>query len=64
MGYNEKQYKGVFCMNNFNVLAEKEVTLTNKEVMPNTLIMGDCLEIMKHIPGGSVDLILTDPPYG
>lgn len=51
-------------MNNFNVLAEKEVTLTNKEVMPNTLIMGDCLEVMKHIPGGSVDLILTDPPYG
>ena len=51
-------------MNNFNVLSEKEVTLTNKEVMPNTLIMGDCLEVMKHIPSGSVDLILTDPPYG
>ena len=64
MECNEKQYKGVFCMNNFNVLSEKEVTLTNKEVMPNTLIMGDCLEVMKHIPGGSVDLILTDPPYG
>ena len=64
MGCNEKQYKGVFCMNNFNVLVEKEVTLTNKEVMPNTLIMSDCLEVMKHIPNGSVDLILTDPPYG
>lgn len=25
---------------------------------------GDCLELMKHIPDGSVDLILTDPPYG
>ena len=24
---------------------------------------GDCLEIMKLIPDGSVDLILTDPPY-
>ena len=25
---------------------------------------GDCLESMKDIPDGSVDLILTDPPYG
>jgi DNA modification methylase len=25
---------------------------------------GDCLELMKTIPDGSIDLILTDPPYG
>lgn len=25
---------------------------------------GDCLELMKNIPDGSVDLILCDPPYG
>lgn len=25
---------------------------------------GDCLERMKEIPDGSVDMILTDPPYG
>lgn len=31
----------------------------------NTMLgQGDCLELMKHIPDGSVDLILTDPPYG
>ncbi len=24
---------------------------------------GDCLEPMKDIPDGSVDLVLTDPPY-
>lgn len=24
---------------------------------------GDCLELMKDIPDGSVDMILTDPPY-
>ena len=24
---------------------------------------GDCLELMKTIPDGSIDLILTDPPY-
>lgn len=28
------------------------------------LIHGDCLEVMKSIPDGSVDLCLTDPPYG
>lgn len=27
------------------------------------LRQGDCLEVMKSIPTGSVDLILTDPPY-
>ena len=28
------------------------------------LRQGDCLEIMKDIPDGSVDLVITDPPYG
>ena len=28
------------------------------------LIHGDCLEVMKSIPDGSVDLILCDLPYG
>lgn len=27
------------------------------------LMQGDCLERMKEIPDGSVDLVLTDPPY-
>lgn len=25
---------------------------------------GDCLELMKDIPDGSIDFVLTDPPYG
>ena len=29
-----------------------------------TLWHGDCLELMKNISDGSVDLVLTDPPYG
>ena len=29
-----------------------------------TLWHGDCLELMKNIHDGSVDLVLTDPPYG
>ena len=28
------------------------------------LIHGDCLEEMKNIPDGSVDMVLADPPYG
>jgi len=30
----------------------------------NKVIQGDCLELMKDIPDGSVDLILADLPYG
>lgn len=28
------------------------------------LYRGDCLDVMNDIPDGSVDFILTDPPYG
>lgn len=28
------------------------------------LLHGDCLELMKSIPDKSVDMVLTDPPYG
>ena len=28
------------------------------------LRLGDCLEVMKGIESGSVDAIITDPPYG
>lgn len=28
------------------------------------LFEGDCLDVMATLPAGSVDLILTDPPYG
>ena len=28
------------------------------------LMQGDCLELMKTIPDKSIDMVLTDPPYG
>lgn len=28
-----------------------------------SLFNGDCLEVMKGIPNGSVDLVITSPPY-
>ena len=33
-------------------------------MMSVKLMQGDCLELMKDIPDGSVDMILCDPPYG
>jgi len=32
-------------------------------VNENRLIHGDCLEVMKHIPDESINLVLTSPPY-
>ena len=29
-----------------------------------TLYLGDCLEVMPQLPAGSVDAVVTDPPYG
>lgn len=30
----------------------------------NKILNADCLEVMKQMPDKSVDLVLTDPPYG
>lgn len=27
------------------------------------ILLGDCLELMKNIPNGSIDCVITDPPY-
>ena len=32
--------------------------------MNSYIKQGDCLELMKEIPDNSIDLIITDPPYG
>jgi len=32
--------------------------------MLDTIITGDCLEVMKQLPDGCVDAVITDPPYG
>ena len=34
------------------------------EEMINSVVLGDCLEVMKSIPDSSVDMICCDPPYG
>ena len=35
-----------------------------KEMIVNHIYCGDCLEVMKDMEDNSVDLVLTDPPYG
>ena len=52
---NEVTYKGVFNM------TRKEVAgLSKLEI--NSVYQGDCLELMKNIADGSVDMILADLP--
>lgn len=29
----------------------------------DTIVTGDCLEVMRQMPDGCVDLVVTDPPY-
>ena len=44
----------------FTITDEKAVGC----ILPNTLVHGDCLGVMKYIPDGSIDLVLCDLPYG
>lgn len=34
-----------------------------EKILPNKLVLGDCLEEMQRIPDMSCDLLCTDPPY-
>jgi DNA modification methylase len=38
--------------------------MTDINQLLNRVICGDCLEVMKNIPDKSIDLVVTDPPYG
>jgi len=38
--------------------------LTNWKDGINQVLCGDALELLKKIPDNSIDLVLTDPPYG
>ncbi len=40
--------------------ATDPVTATRQ---PNILVNGDCLEVLRHVPSNSIDLIFADPPY-
>jgi len=43
---------------------EKGVVLGKlKPFEPNSIVVGDCLEVMARMPDRCVDLVVTDPPY-
>ena len=37
--------------------------MTFLEENMNTVIQGDCLEVMKSFPDKSIDIVVTSPPY-
>lgn len=47
-------------INHFNI----EKCPFTKESLHNSIFEGDCLEIMKHFPDNSIDMVLCDLPYG
>lgn len=38
--------------------------LCKERILPNTLLLGDCLELLPYVPDSSQNLILADLPYG
>lgn len=51
------------CQSNYFVF-EFLLFFVDKDFFMIELFNGDCLQILKSIPDKSVDLVLTDPPYG
>ncbi len=44
-------------------MATPSAVRTQQSHFTNTILHGDCIEIMQQMPEASVDFILTDPPY-
>lgn len=61
----ESQRGQTWCILGLAGLIERRKQRNEYNLMPNqTLLNGDCLELMAQIPDGSVDMILCDLPYG
>jgi len=44
-------------------MATTSAVHTQQNHFTNTILHGDCIEIMRQMPAESVDFVLTDPPY-
>jgi len=51
-------------MRNENMIEPQNPQCVQAVVTGSAVFQGDCLEIMKNIPDGSIDMILCDLPYG
>ena len=58
--YHKEIYLQIYNHTQFLI----ETNNPNFKIQPNTIIQGDCLNVMKYLPDHSIDMILTDPPYG
>jgi len=45
-------------------LSDLPESLDKIDLILDKIVLGDCLELMKRMPGGCVDAVITDPPYG
>ena len=45
-------------------LADLPAKLDSLDLILDKIVEGDCLDLMRRIPDGCVDAIVTDPPYG
>lgn len=43
--------------------AARRVVAGNRSLVTNKILVGDCLNELRRIPSGSVDLVFADPPY-
>ncbi len=49
---------------NNNGSSNSNRTFSAKRSLPvNRILHGNCIEVMRQLPAGSIDFILTDPPY-
>lgn len=42
---------------------DKTVKKTKTDLPRNTILQGDCIEMMKSLPARSIDVVFADPPY-
>ena len=49
-------------IDDFDTVQKLIFVIGHKNNMVNTIINWDCLEVMKNIPDGSIDAIITDIP--
>jgi len=63
---NRKTYEGYYKYGNSDWVMGQHTAILGKggALFMFKLMQGDCLELMKDIPDGSVDMILCDLPYG
>lgn len=45
-------------------MTKPEMIEAIRKAYVNQVVQGDCFELMERIPTNSIDLIITDPPYG